>query len=471
MDLLHAVREALVEVLSQGTWEDIQHDHTRAGLGWRDDLSPGWGKPKYVKSVLADVDDAEVVALANRCLYLFPERANPILEDALWHQQSGGVIQLSAITRRAIVDDLDGLRLHPDEGPVDFLHQYAGTAGGLGIADFRYLADGTLIRSGDALGEVFAVFANNGGRPAPVRVTHHDLFDSLGYLAWPDKRFALVLEALVHPTTRRGDEQRSRVERINGRLAQDRFELREVSQLSGHPVFEARSMRAGGHGQPKNVIFASTGPKPELGFSDALDNDVVILSNAEHCLVFDEPLGEGGLSWHRLGGWWAKRTELGSDQAAARRSLGARLKASLASLPEKELFAAYFRLYSERLADRLPALLPQVYLHYDPATRRQLRERGVEDRFLAQRMDFLMLLPGYVRVVLEVDGQQHYATSMRSDARPSPRAYSDTVRSDRELRLAGYEVYRFSGYELVEGRAPATLGEFFSELFSRHRIK
>ena len=470
MDVLHTVREALVDVLSQGNWEEIEDDHTRAGLGWRDDLSPGWGKPKYVRKVLADVDDVEVVALADRCLRLFPERAKPTLEDALWHQQAGGVLQLSAITRRAIVDDLDGLHLHPDERPVDFLHRHARPSG-YGVADFRYLADGTLVRRGDALNEVLAALGSNRDRPLPVRATHHELFDSFGYLAWPDKRFSLVLETLVHPTARRGDEQRSWVERINGQLARDRFELREVSQLSGHSVFEVRSMHAGGHRRPKNVIFASTGPKPELGFSDAIDNDVVILSNAEHCLVFDQPIGEGGLSWHRLGAWWARRSDLGSDEAAARRSLGARLQASLASPPEKELFAAYFRLYSERLADRLPALLPQVYLHYDPATRRQLRERGVEDRFLTQRMDFLILLPGHVRVVLEVDGQQHYATSMRADARPSPRAYSDTVRSDRELRLAGYEVYRFSGYELVAGRAPATLDEFFSPLFSRHRIE
>lgn len=67
-------------------------------------------------------------------------------------------------------------------------------------------------------------------------------------------------------------------------------------------------------------------------------------------------------------------------------------------------------------------------------------------------MDFLMLLPGGVRVMLEVDGQQHYATSMRQNARPSPKVYATTVRSDHELRLAGYEVYRFGGYDLERAR-------------------
>ena len=103
------------------------------------------------------------------------------------------------------------------------------------------------------------------------------------------------------------------------------------------------------------------------------------------------------------------------------------------------------------------ALLPEVWLHWDPVSRAQ---RG-EGAYLNQRMDFLMLLPGLRRVVLEVDGQQHYATSA---GEPSPRIYSDTTRGDRDLRLSGYEVYRFSGYELRDDRAADTVKEFFDRL-------
>lgn len=58
-------------------------------------------------------------------------------------------------------------------------------------------------------------------------------------------------------------------------------------------------------------------------------------------------------------------------------------------------------------------------------------------------MDFLLLLAGGVRVVVEVDGKQHYSDGDR----PSPKVYARTVEGDRRLRLAGYEVYRFAGYE------------------------
>lgn len=66
--------------------------------------------------------------------------------------------------------------------------------------------------------------------------------------------------------------------------------------------------------------------------------------------------------------------------------------------------------------------------------------------FLArQRMDFLLLFSDRQRMVSEVDGKQHYAHGDQA----SPVLYSEMVAEDR-LRLAGYEVYRFGGYELAQ---------------------
>ncbi len=42
------------------------------------------------------------------------------------------------------------------------------------------------------------------------------------------------------------------------------------------------------------------------------------------------------------------------------------------------------------------------------------------------------------------------------------------VSEDRELRLAGYEVYRFGGQEFVTDSAPM-LRDFFNRLLERHR--
>jgi hypothetical protein len=74
--------------------------------------------------------------------------------------------------------------------------------------------------------------------------------------------------------------------------------------------------------------------------------------------------------------------------------------------------------------------------------------------------------------LLEIDGEQHYAVGTGTAARPSPEGYARTVRADRQLRLAGYEVYRFGGYELRdEGAVTAVVDELFSRLFQRHKVR
>ncbi|MBP2266313.1 very-short-patch-repair endonuclease [Pseudarthrobacter sp. PvP004] len=104
----------------------------------------------------------------------------------------------------------------------------------------------------------------------------------------------------------------------------------------------------------------------------------------------------------------------------------------------------------------VPALIPQVYLHYDPYT------RGRGATLPRQRMDFLLLMPGRRRIVLEVDGMQHYSENNR----PSPDLYAQMVSEDRGLRLAGYEVYRFGGKELSGAEAKPMLEEFFNRLLT-----
>lgn len=97
-----------------------------------------------------------------------------------------------------------------------------------------------------------------------------------------------------------------------------------------------------------------------------------------------------------------------------------------------------------------------MYLHYDPYTRR------AGATLLRQRMDFLLLLPARRRVVVELDGLQHYA---RDDGRADPRRYARMVAADRELQLAGYEVHHFGGHEFADRQAAsAILADFFTDL-------
>jgi hypothetical protein len=217
-------------------------------------------------------------------------------------------------------------------------------------------------------------------------------------------------------------------------------------------------------GQLKNLIFASTGPKPEIVFRDAINNVIDITRNAEHCLFYDRPLNNGGLTWGELVTWWRLTAKLDNkDDNEVGRNLYGRLSASVKDNPvERLVFRTYCERYGGDQATSLPALLPQVYLHYDPLTWRQ---RGGRPGALArERMDFLLLLPKRVRIVIEVDGKQHYAENETA----SPRLYAEMVAEDRRLRLRGYEVYRFGGFELSQDDADKVLRRFFDELLAKY---
>ena len=134
---------------------------------------------------------------------------------------------------------------------------------------------------------------------------------------------------------------------------------------------------------------------------------------------------------------------------------------------EKIFFRTYYNYYRHPIKKDIPALIPQVYLHYDPRSKWQRQRNGDAVVYTHQRMDFLMLLPGGIQIVFEVDGQQHYS----QDGKAKPALYAEMVRDDRELRLKGYEVYRFGGYELMdEKKARPMLYEFFDKLFEHYEV-
>lgn len=235
------------------------------------------------------------------------------------------------------------------------------------------------------------------------------------------------------------------------RKVYEEFPTTELAQLIGSPGYR------GVDGELKNLIFAANGPKPKIVLKDAVNNTIDIVENSEFCLVYDRPLADNGLTWRELVAWWmSEHDQTAESELDAGRHLYDRLRSSMkGNGAERFLFAQYCKRY-RTIGFDLPALIPQVYLHYDPYTRR------TGATLQRQRMDFLMLLPRRRRVVLEIDGVQHYA---RDDGRADPRRYAEMVSADRELQLAGYEVHRFGGQELVGREAAATmLDDFFSEL-------
>lgn len=235
------------------------------------------------------------------------------------------------------------------------------------------------------------------------------------------------------------------------RKVHEEYPTAELAPLIGSPGYR------GVEGELKNLIFAADGPKPKIVLKDAVNNTIDIVENADNCLVYDRPLAENGLSWRELVAWWTSEHDPSAEtERDAARNLYNRLRASLGNNEaEHLLMTEYGKRYGAYGFDQ-PALIPQVYLHYDPYT------KWTGATLFRQRMDFLLLLPGRRRVVLEIDGKQHYA---RDDGTADPGRYADMVAADRELTLAGYEVYRFGGQELCDrGAASAMFDGFFNDL-------
>ncbi|WP_328935088.1 MULTISPECIES: hypothetical protein [unclassified Streptomyces] len=234
----------------------------------------------------------------------------------------------------------------------------------------------------------------------------------------------------------------------------------------------------GASGEFRNLIFAGTGPKPKMVLDDSVGNYLEITENAEHWLFYDQPLTSQGLTWRNMLDWWPTTSAFANtagevdatDPTTLGRTLYKRLFASVppTSPPAQKLFITYCSRYGQPGGLDQPALIPEVHLHYDPYTRRERGGRGPLNR---ERMDFLLLLPNRVRIVIEVDGKHHYARRQTSPTGQepwtlAPDLYSHMVAEDRALRLKGYEVYRFGGYELMQPEAEDAVSTFFDHLLA-----
>jgi hypothetical protein len=296
--------------------------------------------------------------------------------------------------------------------------------------------------------------------------------DSRFGLAECDEALLQFLAEMLHPAVRTDPVEVERLHNfLNGVLVHDGYELVQVDDISGAPLFGPRRIGVGVGGTMKNLIFAAIGPKPEIVLIDAVNNDLRITGNVQGCLMYDRPLAAHGLTWAELTAWWADREGMvGARAREVSSSLYRRLDRTLGDNDaERRVLRTYADRYV-RLGPDIPALIPQVYLHYDPHVRSHYPPGAAP--LSRQRMDFLMLLPHRARVVIECDGVQHYADDQvlaNKRRYANPRRYAEMVTEDRELRLAGYEVYRFGGVELLDG--PDTihrLDGFFDHLADRH---
>lgn len=305
------------------------------------------------------------------------------------------------------------------------------------------------------------------------------LFDTvLDLLNVSDEKFIYFCEEYVNPIFRRQrlneDEEwvdilPECIEAINKGLSDVGMSLQPIGQIAGRTKYKVLPINRGTQEPIKNIIFAAK-YKPDIVLDDALANDIRVV-NANGALIYDQGIPANGISWEALVHWY----EVSSGDNAEKR-LAYLFYNCLDSEPERLFYKAYVS-YLKTHGKHIPALMPQVYMYYDPKTKAQ-RDWQI---FEHQKMDFMMIISPTQRVVFEIDGYQHYAedeiapcTNYKHYA--SPARYAEMMKAHREMSLAGYDVYRFGGRELwVNEHASEediinNICIFFDKLFKKYHI-
>ncbi|WP_257131258.1 endonuclease domain-containing protein [Bacillus cereus] len=67
-------------------------------------------------------------------------------------------------------------------------------------------------------------------------------------------------------------------------------------------------------------------------------------------------------------------------------------------------------------------------------------------------MDFMVIPNNKTKIIIEIDGREHYSELKNKQYIAKPCLYAAQVKEDRELKLKGYSVFRFGGFEVMDGK-------------------
>ena len=442
-----SLQKIIIEFLAQAKFYDLPCVCEKYGIECDQSLDPSKSKKTYLRSGLAKKNAGETREIAKQiilegCEPSFVHDAEPYLNDDFF--------VISMEKRRGL---LNWLSFQPNlEENVSILKLLSG-AWDLDNTDIIGW-DGLMYNAREYITQ--HMIRNDD-------ITYEELFENLlDFMYIPDRQLFRLIETIVNPPARFGESQTTYVKEINEILDGNCYRLITSRNIAGNPIYHLEKCYGTIEGEICNIIFGSVDGKPDVVIEDALTNRLDIHDNDGKCLFYTMPIGTSGLSWHDLVTWWNDGNE--SYDLPVEQSLVTRLIESLDSPPEVLFLRTYYNYVYKQNNNGLPALIPQVYCHYDPQSAKM---RGGKV-FVHQRMDFLILPPGGARVVIEIDGKQHYSND---DGAADPHKYAEMVADDRELKLYGYDVYRFGGYEFCnEKDAIKKIETFLLSLYSKYGV-
>ena len=437
------LKQIIVDYLKEYKAYNLSAICKKYNIECNDELDPNNSKRLYIESGLASFTFEKLQELAKRIINeesdaFFVKKCDSYLNDDFF--------SISMVTRRKIINWLSKMSRIEGKLCIDQMLSFA----------YDLESMNSFYGHKNALEDILQHMVRNDD------LSYKEMFENvLNIMYVSDKRFIKFVQTIVHPIVRTNVEQKAYVDELNVFLINDGFKLINTSYISGEPVYTIEKLTKSVNEKIKNIIFASCGSKPDIVIEDSLSNNIKIIGDESKCLFYDLPISDKGLSYNDLVVWWNNGNE--KYELKDEKELVNRLKLSLDSEPEEFFLRTYYNYLYKIKNKNLPALIPQVYCHYDPKSAK-MRNGNI---YVHQRMDFLMLISSNRRIIIEIDGKQHYSENNIA----SPKLYAQMVEDDRKLKLYGYDVFRFGGFEFIDKiKIKEKIEQFFQDLFKLYDI-
>ncbi len=196
-----------------------------------------------------------------------------------------------------------------------------------------------------------------------------------------------------------------------------------------------------------NQLFFGALEKPDFWMEA---DSGLLRDRTDSSLIYKGPYRSDGILNSDLKKWFDN-----SNLKINYSNLIGRLEESIKPKRELDFFRAYYSVFCKPNHN---ALLPQVWLNWEPISRQQRGSPSVPQRF-----DFLWWGPNNKCAVIELDGSSHIET----DGNPDETKYVHQIASDRDLTLRGFQVFRFGNKETAYWKHGNILSQKISDFFDR----
>ena len=196
-------------------------------------------------------------------------------------------------------------------------------------------------------------------------------------------------------------------------------------------------------------IFYACQYKPEL-----ITQADGFMADKKNCsLDYRGPFSHTGITWDNVLDYFMSKEITLWD-------LSDRYDKAIAPRCEKLFYEAYTKQFINtgfEISNCEIALLPQVYVNWDPYTKEQ---RGY--KLVNQRVDFLWYGPNHFPLIIEIDGPSHWEF---------PDEYCVQCRTDRDLMDLGFHIRRFTNDEILSWHNHGELEKEVKSLFSGYLLQ